>query len=789
MEISLQSRAIDAWPREHPLKQFLFEITRKKTASPLSRRLAVRSTLVLAGTMAAALSNAQVIEQCTERALPGEPINITADGITGSVSVKIGLVGTNGQVSTWDTCTILGQDANVVQAQVPSILPSGLWAVEVVTSKGTSAPAYINRAEVYFLDSTQSSPGASLNVYGRNLEVLGTSVVGSVQFVPTSGPTLSGTITKATPFNYVVTVPAAAKTGMTYTVNVSNGFGGAAGEVAAPTQLPIVAPAADPFGVGLWWGRQFTFSGNVYNIQSDPRLSAHANGQGRTEDEATVQAAINTASKAGGGVIYFPAGVYRVGGTSTLSLQSNVVLAGAGPSVTTLEYGYNYTANNPPSGTWAIGAVNKTLMGFYNLTIQNLSTSSTETHGIELGYPVAGPVDRVFFNNCYLLLGNDVGLTSCNSTNVAIENCKIQSLSTNYSPLGLQADMHLTLANNMLVYRNGRLQLSKTDDAVVTGNTFSRDNTYMTANCTETGGIELSGARDAFVYNNVIQGIGPFPVKTGCGEMINAQIGGLTNYLNVGSVTSSTSMTLTNAAADWPSTFTPANSFLFNPAFVAIIKGTGMGQVRTISSNTSTTLTVSQAWNVNPDSTSVYVIGVWAADHLLILNNTESNSNYGVEFWNGAYDCVADSNTVTNCGGIMLRSADVTDGSGYHEHDLCWGDWISNNTLTNTSGNVPANLVAYSVNGFGVVYGSSLLDPEFRSNTLNAHSPNTILSEQWGSSEALYASIVTYDNGPTTAISNLGLRVLYTKTSNIAKPIQISAAGLSQVLSATPINP
>lgn len=41
---------------------------------------------------------------------------------------------------------------------------------------------------------------------------------------------------------------------------------------------------------------------------------------------------------------------------------------------------------------------------------------------------------------------------------------------------------------------------------------------------------------------------------------------------------------------------------------VRIVSGTGAGQIRSISSNTATVLTVSQAWTTVPDSTSMYVI-------------------------------------------------------------------------------------------------------------------------------------------------------------------------------------
>jgi len=47
----------------------------------------------------------------------------------------------------------------------------------------------------------------------------------------------------------------------------------------------------------------------------------------------------------------------------------------------------------------------------------------------------------------------------------------------------------------------------------------------------------------------------------------------------------------------------------FTPSYtVTIISGTGAGQARSISANTSTQLTVSSAWETPPDSSSFYVI-------------------------------------------------------------------------------------------------------------------------------------------------------------------------------------
>lgn len=68
-----------------------------------------------------------------------------------------------------------------------------------------------------------------------------------------------------------------------------------------------------------------------------------------------------------------------------------------------------------------------------------------------------------------------------------------------------------------------------------------------------------------------------------------------------GTTTSATATTLTKSTAAWP-TNAWAN------AQVRIAGGTGAGQVRTVASNTGTTLTVSSAWTVTPDATSTYSI-------------------------------------------------------------------------------------------------------------------------------------------------------------------------------------
>jgi hypothetical protein len=80
-----------------------------------------------------------------------------------------------------------------------------------------------------------------------------------------------------------------------------------------------------------------------------------------------------------------------------------------------------------------------------------------------------------------------------------------------------------------------------------------------------------------------------------------------------GTATAGGASTLTNAAKSW-------GTNMWANYQVRIKSGTGAGQIRTIASNTGTVLTVSAAWTVNPDVTSVYAIE-GNADFMYLLGN------------------------------------------------------------------------------------------------------------------------------------------------------------------------
>lgn len=89
--------------------------------------------------------------------------------------------------------------------------------------------------------------------------------------------------------------------------------------------------------------------------------------------------------------------------------------------------------------------------------------------------------------------------------------------------------------------------------------------------------------------------------------------------LDQGTATGGTSTTLEDTAKDW-------GTDQFVDAYIEITAGTGEGQIRQISSNTSDTITVATAWTTAPDSTSEYrVFGAPAQIRELQSIDTEAS--------------------------------------------------------------------------------------------------------------------------------------------------------------------
>ena len=244
---------------------------------------------------------------------PGEAVVVVGDGLAGA-RVSIGRFPdtpntgpgdrTEAPADTRQVTPIQPSDGSV-KCAIPADAKPGLYALRLETATGATTAA-LNRPVVWWTQGEGTvavAPGALLRLFGKNLANSGGLPVTALL----RGPKSARLAAEGDGFAIQVKLPADLPEG-DYTVLVHNGWGGAAGW-SAPVAVTVKRPA-------LWPSR-------VYNIHD-----FGADGQGQADDSPAVKAALGEIAKAGGGVLYFPRGRYRL--SQTIELPRRTVLRGEG---------------------------------------------------------------------------------------------------------------------------------------------------------------------------------------------------------------------------------------------------------------------------------------------------------------------------------------------------------------------------------------------------------------------------------------------------------------------------
>ena len=613
---------------------------------------------------------------------------------------------------------------NYVASQIPLTETVGLYAIWVKNGSNLSTPIFINQARAWGandLAGTKIDPSRSFRLFGRNLFIPGATP--TVNFV--NGATiLPATVTTNGSDENVlnVTAPSGLLAGVVYTVNVQNGLGGSYGQTALSYTLTGRAGGTDPFGLGVPWGADFTFYTNVYNVKTDSRLTLHAVGDGTNDDSPAITAAINAANAAGGGVVYLPTGTYL--GKTSLTMKSKVVLKGDGPTLST----WKCQSTNLMSG-YAFYEQGITNAGLFNICIYNT------TNGY--GYNSRG----IYSSNLFILnstLKTDVGKNTDWGANsqIVLKNSTFISTQTTTNPgafgqpVLIQKCTDEVFSGNTVGWYFCRALQDYCTRALIENNNYTRY-VFGATSSTESGGISIGLSDSLVLLNNSFNkgGTGPLAWNYNDGETILCQGGGsppLVLY-SFGTVSSATATTLTDTTQSWTNNYSlPVSYTIDHHYYISIISGPGLGQVRQVVSNTTTTVTIDSPWDIIPTSASEYAINPYGANHVLVKGNSLSGNPRGLEFYKtSTEDLSIINNTLTDNGAIWL-----------------WANlqapWINVQMDTEVVG----NYVSKSTNLYSINYPGSLTkafvqssaganDPankifgmEFRLNTVQPMIPN-----------------------------------------------------------------
>jgi hypothetical protein len=673
--------------------------------------------------------------QVSDTANPGDLVSIQGDGFGSSPQVYYQPVMGTPDPTLATPLTVVSASNIQVTAQVPANAPAGTYAVWVENGTTFSQPVYVNQPRADDFDTPEVASNETLRIFGCNLVAPGTTP--SVRlYDPVANSWLTATVNTAASDAYALsaTAPSGVVAGRTYSVFVKNDntipYDGA--ETQSATTLLGRAAAADPFSLGVGWGMDFAlFSGNVYNVKTDPRLSQHAVGDGVANDQAAIQAAINTAHAAGGGVVYLPAGTYKLidtgsGGHDMIDMKSNVVLQGAGQGSTIVQYGYDGT----PVEYYGVRFDGASYTGMVDLTINNVSTStvpSTALNNMSTG--LAGGLSRLFLQRVTWNLGLGAtiviqGSASNVTDRVAVENSTFTQAEHTTTTIPLQGCLYVSRITNLVFSGNSitvnidGLNIDSCKSVVFENNNFTRDLSVITDHpdvwrATVFHCIAANFDTNLYFKGNTFNTINGTTPQRNDGETLETEGGGPNrrDYFQ-GTATGGGATTLVDANGTIPA--------LTANTIVALVGGTGAGQWRRVVSSTATSLTVDQPWDVAPDTTTQFSVFEWSDLNWIVQGNTITNQQQGIIIYAAeSANLAVVGNTLTNSEGIFLRPDQRIDNTGVHRFDPIFHNLVADNTITNTDPNKRAILdVEFQLVNQNMQHGTGVFGVEFRRNQI-----------------------------------------------------------------------
>ena len=416
-------------------------------------------------------AGAPVILNHSIHAEPGSLFSLQGEDFGASPQAWISINGgAAAQVAT------LNSGDNTLTAQLP-FSGSGSYAVFVRGTSGDSAPVLLNQAVGMHFDTPEMAPGATFRLFGRNLHQ-SSAYTPRVDLVNVSTTTAYTTTIGATPgfYSLSITAPADLPPG-SYEVWVSNGAGDwNTVKTRAELQMIVRATGTDYWNLGVGWAADLDFHANRYNVKTDPRLTLHAVGDGVANDLDAINAAITKANADGGGVVYLPAGTYKVvnaTGGNLVVLKTRTVLEGDGMNATIIRYGYGTPAAGQHFGLMFNAGGNK--FGAASLQLFNVNESGTWR---DVVYTSSGsPSNRYFLSNVRHEKGTATAALSFTGDRIVIQGCVLNG----YVGGVYMTGTNIKVSGNMITHTKDKaISLGNCSQVVAEENTIYHDGSATT---------------------------------------------------------------------------------------------------------------------------------------------------------------------------------------------------------------------------------------------------------------------------------------------------------------------
>ena len=540
--------------------------------------------------------------------------------------------------------------------EMPKALKPGQFSLWV-TKSGQEAPPtkviHMNLPRPQWLSQPAAWAGQEVRLIGYNLlgSEFGAKDLTAVRLLPARGKAVAAKLLEANPFAVKFALPQAAPG--EYRVEVSNDGGG--NWVPVPDALRVVPVGKDPLGLGVAWANDFHW---------ERRFPVRPPTADCADDTPAIQAAIAQAKAAGGGVVFLPAGEYRV---NSLQVPSGIVLLGEGPQKTVLNYlgsgaaPINSAGDGTVAGLQGVARLGikvepgKTLPDCFIIQGQQWGAAAGDVslrtatrmfiHDVSVDYDLKTPIENGHRGLGPITIGRELCL---------IDHCRFR---------GYYAPPHRTLLNqyvwvhdNFMEFSNGTF-VTTAARALVESNHLIGHRENVPDEARNPSDIHGIFARDhLYAADNLIEGMGIHEGEAICVEPPGA-------FVTYGKVLSAEGkqMTLESAVPyDWSKL--ELQRSISSAWHVVIVGGRGLGQYRRVTAAAGNAISVDREWDLLPDASSLFSI-ILPNDHVIMYHNTARDCTKGFWFYGNVIDGVAADNVSDNAEGVFSNAYHTPDGT------------------------------------------------------------------------------------------------------------------------------
>jgi len=545
-----------------------------------------------------------------------------------------------------------------VKFRVPTGLRRGVYQFHVETPEGRSNAFYLNRPQIRFVQPTtllpglgrnQAAPGSTLQMIGHNLMAPGGKEKPLAALRKGNSKwTLPRTL-EAEKYSVIINLPRSLPSGE-YELCVHNGSGGPLAW-SAPFRFTVKQPEQ--------------WSQDVFNVRD-----FGAKGNDVDDDTTAVRAALQAAEDNGGGVAYFPWGIYRI--SDWIFVPARTTLRGEDRETTWLKWPESNPSSPDELANGAIYTASQCALENLSIVVRNAQVCVRDlSWGGSAKKELA---DRI--------------RPSGESRDLFLRHVRIQHLYLSGRPKGPFFDRYekqdmLTLGMNGI--RNveisdceffGTQRFLNLENARFDGNSFSNQHFLSWT--------DLGGSHFVF-QGNTIRGASSwrglpleyiysahntsFNLERGEREAMTFDINRFTAHKGgawFGKVAVAEGLTLRGQDAKWlPDDLVGLQAL--------IIAGRGAGQYREITENTADTARVNSPWDVAPDGESqVAIYGL--RRHAIIYDCDGSDTSAMAQLWGTYYDMIIDGcharrdQGIWGLGGwfVQMRDNQLTSGLSFH---------------------------------------------------------------------------------------------------------------------------